>query len=141
MTQFMLCVVDPKASVTTKLALRGIEDHESWLQDVARALFPGRDVRVPQTTEGVSIGDMFTEAHNALYNGGEFNATLLQHLLTEVLKTCKSFALWWGDDWQDLPVISTEAMLLSELKSQLAAPIGDVYLLWNRDMNDRTSPT
>ncbi|MGN6186978.1 MAG: hypothetical protein ACTHQM_25360 [Thermoanaerobaculia bacterium] len=140
MTQFMLCVLDPEAPMPSQLEFRPIEHCDSWLQEVARALFPRCEVRIPRTKNGISIDGVFTEAHNALYNGREFDVTQLEHVLPEMLNTCKSVALWWGDEWQDLPVISSEAKLLSELKRQLAAPVGDVYLLWNRDVNDAASP-
>lgn len=136
MTQFMLCAVDPEAVVSTKVYFRKLEDREHWLQEIARTLFPGLDVRVPLTTDGVSISDVFTEAHNAVHNGRSIDDTRLKALLPDLVNTCESFVAWWGDDWRDLPLVDTEAMLVSALESQLAAPIGDVYLSWHRGLHD-----
>lgn len=130
MTQFMLCVPAP-AGVRSKLKFRPISEDEPWLREAARALFPNTaDVRVPQLDSGASISDLFTAAHNAVHNGRGFNSTQLQSVLPEMMNACESFVLWWGDEWSDLPVITTETALRAELEEQLEAAVGDVYLRW-----------
>jgi len=132
MTQFMLCVPDPDA-IPSRLELRRIGDDEYWLCDVAHELFsPTADVRVPMIRHGSSISDVFTEAHNVIYNGGDFRATDLQTLLPEILEVCQTFVLWWGNEWVDLPVITSQEVLWVELEKQLRDEVGDVYLQWKR---------
>lgn len=132
MTQFVLCVPDP-AAVLSKLELRPVGKDDPWLSEMARALFPDEsDVRVPHVKNGLSIGELFTEAHNALYNGRDFSTTQLESVLPEMMNACQSFVMWWGDEWSDLPIVNTETTLLSELEDQLREPVGEVYLKWKR---------
>ena len=133
MTQFMLCVPDPKAALShSQLELRRVAS-DPWLAEIAGKVYAGElDVRVPFLPSGRTIDDLFTESHNALYNGREFGDTQLKSILPELLDRCRSFAVWWGDEWHDLPLIEDEAVLITELQHQLAQPVGDVYLRWKR---------
>lgn len=133
MTQFLLCVPGPVTAALSQLELRSVANDDPWLSEVARALFPKEsDVRLPRMKNGVAISDLFTEAHNALYNGRELSTTTLESVLMEMMNACESLVLWWGNEWSDLPTVHTQATLLSELKNQLRQPVGDVYLRWER---------
>lgn len=133
MTQFMLCVRDPLKTATS-FECCPIAVDDAFLADAKRALFPAHttDVCVPRI-DGSSVSDVFTEAHNVLYNGRNFNTTALARLLTEITTACVSLAIWWGEDWSDLPVVTSEAALRNELEKQLSERVGDVYLRWNKE--------
>ena len=133
MTQFMLCVPE-SASDSSRLQLRRLGPDESWLGKAARAVFPNEaDVRVPEVEGGRSIDDVFTEAHDAVYNGRDFGTTRLASLLPEITKSCRAFAAWWGDEWSDLTVAHSAEEIIRETVSQLREQVGDVYLRWWRE--------
>jgi hypothetical protein len=132
MTQFMLCVPDA-AHIPADLNFRQIRKSEGLLTSAALALFPGEyGVRVPFLDSHRSLAELFTDAHNVVYNDGNFKTTRLSSVLPDLLAACKSFALWWGDDWIDLPTFGTTDALVLELIKQLREPVGEVYLRWQR---------
>jgi len=130
MTQFVLCT--PKAiDMSEGMYFRPISDDDQFLTDAARSLFSGEpSIRVPVLVGGPSIADLFTDAHNAVYNGLDYSTTRLSIVIPELVRSCKSFALWWGDDWSDLPICRTDGSITLELIAQLSEPIGEVYLRW-----------
>jgi hypothetical protein len=135
MTQFMLC--DPlRTSVMDAVDFRPIED-EPWLAAAAQALFPDPDlVRVPVLADGASVDELFTEAHNAVFNGGDFGSTRLSRILPQLASRCGSLAIWWADDWSDLPVQRTTDALMRAVIDQLREPVGDVYVYWENPRTD-----
>lgn len=140
MTQFMLCV-PVHAVALSHLAFRLIGTREEWLLEAAQALFPGeRTVQIPYMKSGQSIHDLLSEAHDALYNGGDFSDTRLGLVLPEMVRGCKSFALWWANDWSELTIANTEQEVVSELINQLSTPVGEVYLHWSRESSRGHSP-
>jgi hypothetical protein len=132
MTQFMLC--DPIAAKPSgEVYFRALNEDESFLAIAAQSLFPsGTLIRVPVLLTGQSIADLFTEAHNAVYNGIDYSTSRLSAVMPELVRLCKSFALWWGDDWSDLPIIRTESAIEPTLIQQLSQPVGEVYLRWQK---------
>jgi len=132
MTQFMLCVPDP-IYILTGLEFRPISDNDIFLASAARALFAGEyAVRVPFLAGGPSIAELFTDAHNVVYNDHDFKTARLSSVLPEMLRACKSFALWWGDDWSDLSTFDMTDAVVHEVIRQLREPVGEVYLRWQR---------
>jgi hypothetical protein len=133
MTQFILSVPEP-AVVAAELDFgrRVGRGDESWLEQIARAVFPEEsDVRIPHLKDGRSIGNIFTDAHNALYNGREPSAEF-RRVLRDMATACRSFVLWWGSDWEDLPTVESESALITEVVRQLRDPVGEVYIRWKR---------
>lgn len=131
MTQFMLCI--PDTIDAQDVELQPIAGREALLSDAARSLYGSEaNVRVPWLRGARGIDEIFTEAHNAVANGRDFATTRLAAFLPGMMHGCRSFALWWGDDWSDLPVVGDESALLSELVDQLREPPGEVYLRWQR---------
>jgi hypothetical protein len=108
MTQFILCVPEP-GDVAGDLYFISIREDDDFLTTAARAIFPGEvSIRLPALLKGPSIADVFTDAHNAVYNGLDFSSTRLSAVMDELVHRCRSFALWWGNDWSDLPIIQTQ---------------------------------
>jgi len=118
-----------KASAT--VVLRGIRKDEEYILEAARALFPREgDVFVPVLPDGRSLSDIFTEAHNAIYRGVDFDRTRLHLIICELFETCRSFAAWWANDWSDLPMFSRRSEVFDEVARQLGEPVGEVYVRW-----------
>lgn len=132
MTQFALCV-PAQDSFEDDLATRAIIDDESWLLKPALELLPpGAPVRVPIFPGNRAVHDVFTEAHNALFNRADIRLTTFCSALAQMLSRCRVLLLWWGDDWSDLPVVANEAAAVAQIVSQLKDPIGEVYLRWEQ---------
>jgi len=130
MTQFILCVPKPSL-IVSQLQLRSLGNNE-WLSAVARELFPdASDVRIPNFGSDHSLAGLFTDIHNSLLTSDRSDINQLTLALTELTKLCKSFAMWWGDAWSDLPVVLNKEDLVSETISQLQGPVGEVYLRWD----------
>lgn len=131
MTQFLLCVPDV-ARTASFVELHPVAPG-GRLFDAAQALLadPSK-ARVPQMRDGRSVDDIFTEAHNSVYNGGDFCDTQLSVVLADLTDSCASFLAWWSDDWSDLPTFDSKEDLMLEVLDQLRQPIGDVYVRWQK---------
>ncbi|HKO54599.1 MAG TPA: hypothetical protein VJ276_01905 [Thermoanaerobaculia bacterium] len=129
MTQFVLC--EPlRTPVAEGVELQSIGD-EPWLIAPAEALFPRpATVRVPVLAGGASIDDLFTEAHNVVFNGGDFESTRLGIVLPQMADRCELLAVWWASDWADLPLARTPDELMRTVLEQLHGPVGEVYVRW-----------
>lgn len=129
MTQFALGL--PRKREPNTLQFRPVGSDQAVLQEASGELFPAHDdVVVPYMKTGEDVGELFDEAHNAVYNGRAFVTTELSSFLAELLQTCESIALWWGNDWQDLPTAHTREQFVDEVVRQLREPTGEVYLRW-----------
>jgi hypothetical protein len=78
------------------------------------------------------MGDVSDDAQNKVVDGEAFEDTEFGRLARELSRTCSEVALWWGDDWTDLPVFERADEFVSDIGKQLAEPIGDVYSLFRR---------
>jgi hypothetical protein len=135
MTQFALCVfASTPPDDIPGLEFVPIESEPEFLQENAAALYPESPgaLFVPRCRDGRLFHDLFNEGHDALINGDPFEETLFATAISPLLDRCPSFAFWWSDDWNDLPVFNDKAEFMSELLSQLGSPIGDVYVRWER---------
>jgi len=132
MSQFVLCIPET-AHATSAVKFREIAPADSFLREAAKELFAEeRLARIPFTTGGGSFADLFTDAHNVVYNGGDFLTTRLSIELPGLLPNCKSVAFWWGNEWRDLPMFDSESDVIAEIVRQLCEPVGEVNLYFGR---------
>lgn len=132
MTQFALCTASATCEVDD-VELRAVTGEQSTLQQAAAELFHETDtVCVPFLKSGDEISLLFNDAHDKVFNGGEFGSSKLSRILTELLGCSESLALWWGNDWRDLPTYESPEEFVNEVVRQLREPIGDVYVRWSR---------
>ncbi len=71
---------------------------------------------------GGCTGTLFTEAQAALLDGASFEQTRLYSLFSRTLPTAKGIALWYGDDWSDLPPVSESRAFLDRLRQDVERP-------------------
>ncbi len=72
----------------------------------------------------------FTEAQAAVLDGLPLEKTRLYQLFRRTLPTAKRIALWYGDDWNDLPVVTDEQTFFEQLKRDLENPTAESWMMF-----------
>ncbi|KRG63836.1 hypothetical protein ABB27_17320 [Stenotrophomonas terrae] len=85
------------------------------------------------TDESDGIDSMSDAAKNAIAAGAELQDTLLGQLLLEQIELGRDFCLFWGGDFQNLPVLRNSDELMAIISEQLhsdGAWNWEIYALW-----------
>ncbi|WP_269792379.1 hypothetical protein [Stenotrophomonas sp. Iso1] len=85
------------------------------------------------TDESEGIDSMSDAAKDAIAAGAELQDTLLGQLLLEQIELGRDFCLFWGDDFQNLPVLRNSDELMAIISEQLhsdGAWNWEIYALW-----------
>lgn len=75
---------------------------------------------------------LFTEAQVALLDGAPFAETRLYRVFSRILPTAKKIALWYGDDWSNLPVVSDAQTFLQRLRQDVERPTAESWMMFLR---------
>jgi hypothetical protein len=83
-------------------------------------------------TEGCT-DTLFTEAQAALLNGKPFEHTRLYRAFSRILPTARRVALWYGDDWANLPLVSDAKTFMERLKRDIESPTAEAWMLFDKE--------
>ncbi len=85
------------------------------------------------TDESDSIDSMSDAAKDAIAAGAELQDTLLGQLLLEQIELGRDFCLFWGDDFQNLPILRNSDELMAIISEQLQSDGAwnwEIYARW-----------
>jgi hypothetical protein len=136
MSQFLLFWSRELPRPTSRVVFSSLTSEHHVMTRAANDLF-GADLQhvfVP-TYDGRTVAELFDEAYNSVAAGAAFSTTAAGLLLNEVLRTGESLALWWSNDWSNLPRLTSETDLVAEVTRQLSEEPGEVYVAWKRAGN------
>jgi hypothetical protein len=121
MTQFLLWASTehpPDGYVATKT------DDIDWLRLPAASIFPNANAIVKVAPLGDELDSIADEAREQMIEGMSVQSTRLGVLLKDLARR-SSFALFWGNDCQDLPVVFSLAELWGVLGPQICKEQGN----------------
>lgn len=75
---------------------------------------------------------LFTEAQRELQSDVAFQETRICKLFEQILPIAEKIALWYSDEWDDLPVVTDAAAFLRGLESALHTDTAECWLLFER---------
>lgn len=136
MSQFML-IVGPLQNLDSipGLQIFPVKEADDFLKSASQALIPNSELAscwyVQDEADG-STDTLFTEAQGETIAGTPFSATRLGKLLYLLLKTSREIILWYGNDWDNLPLIENEKDFIAQVESQLFQDSGEVYLRYRK---------
>jgi hypothetical protein len=79
-----------------------------------------------------STEHVFVEAQKDIAEGKDFCETRLSGMLSALLKTADDIYLWYGDEWQDLPVVKEPRKFLEVIARDLMNGSGEIYLHYRK---------
>jgi len=85
------------------------------------------------TDESDGIDSMSDAAKDAIAAGADLRDTLLGQLLLEQIALGSDLCLFWGDDFQNLPILRNSDELMAIISEQLHSNIAwnwEIYALW-----------
>lgn len=78
------------------------------------------------------VDTLFIEAQAALLDSLPFEGTRLYRLFSRLLLTAKKIALWYGNDWTDLPAVSDAPTFFQRLRRDLEQPAAESWMMFLR---------
>jgi hypothetical protein len=141
MSQFILCKGKKDSiEISPSLLTIEIEDNDFFI-GASQNLFPGSNIKeiwsvVNKQTN--TIDSLFTDAQREISNGYSFQTTELSKLINSLISFDISFCLWYGSDWNELPIVSKNEVLNCIIEQLVEMP-GEVYLRYWRRHGDGSS--
>jgi len=136
MTQFLLIASDHPYTEFPDIAFSHAQE-ESFLNEAATALFPVERKPIWNVSPpGEEVGDLIYEARGAVQAGEAIENTAFGHLLCHAMKKLDAFALFYGSDFEGLPIAASPQSLLKTIDEQLQVEDGsnlELYVRWHPD--------
>lgn len=131
---FIVCGEKPKLDDLPNIELVEMNQAEEVVARAARQLFSSSDLAhcwYVRDKQGCA-DTFFTEAQAAALDGDPLEKTRLYQVFNRALPTAKQVALWYGDEWQDLPVVTDEKSFFEHLKKDLESPTAESWMMFRR---------
>lgn len=131
---FLVAGEQPELDDLSNLEVIPLDCAEDLVAKAARELFVASDwpcCWYVRDARGCT-DTLFTEAQAALLAGESFEKTRIYQVFSRALLRAKKVALWYGDDWSDLSVISGAQTFLERLQQDIARPAAESWLMFLR---------
>jgi hypothetical protein len=131
MSQFLLLIGDClNLQGRVNVQFRQVQDEPVFLARAAQELFqsPTEAYWTIITADTESTDILFTEAQRLMLADVAFEDTRLGQIISHLVECARSIVLWYGEDWQDLPVVDAAAIFVEQIKTQVLLPSCEVYL-------------
>lgn len=89
------------------------------------------------TKEGASPDALFTDAQAAMAEGVPFADTQIYKLLVSVITYIDKIAIWYSDDWGNLPIVTDAGMFLEKLEQDLRNGPAECWLLFDNNSSQK----
>ncbi len=130
----MLIISDPSKIILEDLNIDSISinDSSSFLKNIANQLFTQEQLDLcwyPASERyREPVHDLFNEAYNFVAEGQDFTETVFGKLILRVLPTCQEVAIWYSDNFQDLPSSNDEKEFVKLISYEMQKGLGETYL-------------
>ena len=137
MTQFLLIASDRPYTECPDVEFS--RAREEWFSnEAAVAIFPVERKPVWSVSPpGREVGDLIYEVRDAVRAGEAIEGTALGFLLSHAMGKQDSFALFYGSDFEDLPIAASPQSLFKTIDEQLRVEDGsnlELYVRWQPDV-------
>ncbi|MCF7221519.1 hypothetical protein L3V18_06910 [Lysobacter sp. TLK-CK17T] len=134
MTQFALVKVCVDAGEDVFRHLKPCPD-KGLIADASRSIF-GESAQIYELTpNGCPFDDLYLSAQRGIADGLGVGSTELFSLLGRLRTSCVEIALWYGDSFLDLPVVSNWKDFNLALARDIELPAHETYLHYQPECN------
>ncbi len=131
MSQFLLIANPDFTNVPSWVNFKDVTN-DSFFSTVAENVFGDLNVEtlVMPEVDDKDFDQIFVNAQRELIIGREFEDSLLHKFIVAIASNVSGMAFWYGDDFNDLNVVSDVKLLLNSVMEGLLSPSVELYVLY-----------
>ena len=130
MSEYILC----KGKISVDKLERSTIYHyplDSFYERVCQFYWPNE---IKNDIWTIEIDQYLTEAQLQIYDGVEFENTIIYSILTQLLQCNSEIIMWYSDFYNDIPIVRSKQEFLKEVFDGITDISGmcEVYVRWVR---------